>query len=182
MAYLCFVSRLDGIADLRWKYGEMLAMRLDDDAGAESGVEGVRARMVALAAQFPGALREIDVLELVEIRRRIASLDAVVAGASAEPWMEAMVLFHELARGALSAKRWLKGRRVVTPEMEAAYVLEAPTLGLAGEALHWTTELAAVACPPEGRVSRLVCSRVARTLGLTEVDVREMVFGAQASA
>jgi hypothetical protein len=134
--------------------------------------------MSALASRFPGALREIDRLELAEIRRRIERLEAVAAGAcDAEPWMEAMSLFHRLARGALCAKRWLAGRQSITPEIEAAYAVEAQNLEFAVEALGWQADLAAIARPPKGRVTSLVHARVAGALGVTEADARRMVFG-----
>src|SRR5271165_4003571 len=96
---------------LRDKYVEMVAMRVAHAAGQEEAAD-VRARMSALAARFPGALREIDDLDLVELRTRIAKLEGVLTGAlPTEPWMEAVALFHKMTRGALCAKRWLSGRK-----------------------------------------------------------------------
>ena len=103
----------DTLEQLRAKYAEMLSMRLAHESGVESEARA-RQRMAELASRFPGALREIDELELAVIRERIRRLDAALHGQSTvEPWMEAVGLFHSLARGALQAKRWLAGRKTV---------------------------------------------------------------------
>ena len=172
------------------KYGEMLSMRLAHDSGAESEARA-RERMAELASRFPGALREIDDLELGAIRDRIGRLDAALRGdAAVERSMEAVGLFHALARGALRAKRWLAGRKTVDPttvlEYERAIGDEAhgaPVSGtpgaeaLAADALSWSSELARIAAPPRGRIIDLVFGRLARTLGTTELEARYLVFG-----
>lgn len=94
-------------ADLRAKYEEMLALRRTDDGSYDP-----RARMAALAARFPGALREIDTLPLDEIEHRIEALTHAERDPShAKPWMKAQSRFHALTREALAAsqrdKRWL---------------------------------------------------------------------------
>jgi len=161
--------------DLRDKYAEMLAMRLLHAHGEEDAVE-VRDRMLALATRFPGALREIDRLELDEIRLRIERLDAVLQGsAEGDQWMEAVSVFHSLFRGALAVKRWLDGRRTVDASIEHAFA--AARVGLPREALGWEAQLAQVAEPPRGRVMHLVVERLALQLGTTERQARELVFG-----
>jgi hypothetical protein len=171
---------------LRFKYAEMLSMRLAHDEGEEDAARA-RQRMASLAAQFPGALREIDDLELAVIRDRIDRLDAVLRGeGEVERWMEAVGLFHALARGALHAKRWLAGRKTIDPATLTAYECEAaaavdggpaPGTGDAANALAWRTELARVAAPPRGRLMDLVFARLARALGTTENEARRLVFG-----
>jgi hypothetical protein len=180
LAYHSYVGLSEGIAELQEKYVEMLAMRLLEEIAKPSAEHraSVRARMSTLAARFPGSLRELDDLEISEIRRRISTLDGVVAGTSAvEPWMEAIALFHKLARGALWAKRWLRGRKSVSASLEAAYVVDALAVDFARDALVWRKELAAIAQPPAGRVMRLVFARVGEALNLTEAQARRVVFG-----
>jgi hypothetical protein len=178
------------LGQLSRKYAEMLSMRLAHDAGDESDARA-RERMAELAARFPGALREIDDLELGIIRHRIGQLDAVLRGeAEVEPWMEAVGLFHALARGALHAKRWLAGRKTVDLATVLDYESEvadgagndlaAPRAGrdaLAADALAWSSELARIAAPPRGRIMDLVFARVAQALGTTEPEARHLVFG-----
>ena len=174
----------DTLEQLRRKYGEMLSMRLAHDSGAESEARA-RQRMAELASRFPGSLREIDQLELAVIRERIDRLEAALRGeAPVERWMEAMGLFHSLARGALRAKRWLAGRKTVDAVTAAEYESNVgdptdPAVGASAVAdgLAWTSELARIAAPPRGRIMDLVFDRLARTLGTTEREARRLVFG-----
>jgi hypothetical protein len=137
-----------------------------------------RPRMAELARRFPGALRELDDLELLEIRRRLGALDAVLGEeGKIEPWMEALALFHSFARGALCAKQWLSGRKAVDRDVEQAFAVEVGSLLFPEEARAWTRELARIASPPLGRVTELVLARVAREMGTTEEEARGLVFG-----
>jgi hypothetical protein len=163
--------------ELLAKYGEMLAMRLAHDAGDEDPA-AVKERMAGLAARFPGALREIDELELGEIRRRIERLEAfLLSPEHEEPWMEAVGQFHLAARGALGAKRWLEGRKGVDARMEGEFLRQAATLPFSQELRTWAGDLACIASPPNGRVTDLVFARVARLLGTTDEEARRRVFG-----
>lgn len=182
------------LEQLRCKYVEMLSMRVAHDSGTEDDARA-RRRMAELAARFPGALREIDELELEVIRQRIDRLDAALRGdAAVERWMEAIGLFHALARGALGAKRWLAGRKSVDRSTVLEY--ESHVAGAAGrgafstspqaeqsdqaraaDALAWTAELAHIAAPPRGRIMDLVFARVAQALGTTDTEARHLVFG-----
>jgi hypothetical protein len=170
------VSR-EALEDLRRKYAQMLAMRLAHDAGDEDVLEA-RVHMAALSLRFPGALRELDDLELGEIRRRIAALDvAVREGGEVEGWMEAIALFHALARGALCAKRWLAKRKRVDAEVAGAYAAAVSGFEFPEDARGWACDLARIASPPRGRVTDLVFARVARELGTSERAARLLVFG-----
>jgi hypothetical protein len=165
------------IEELRDKYVTMLSMRVEHERGEEREGEP-RRRMAELAARFPGALREIDDLELEQIRARIAALEAVLGGEQpAEPWMEAIARFHALARGALCAKRWLAGRKRVDRRTEAAFAEAVEGLAFPDDARAWAGQLAEVAGPPRGRVMDVVFARVARELGMTERGARRLVFG-----
>ncbi|HEV3189143.1 MAG TPA: hypothetical protein VGY54_01530 [Polyangiaceae bacterium] len=163
--------------DLRAKYIEMLTMRLQHVAGTEVAAEA-RQRMARLAAVFPGSLREIDELALDEIRRRIEALDAVLQGKQrVEDWMEAIASFHSLARGALCAKRWLRGRKRLDPDEKAAYVSSLGLLAFPEDALAWADDLDRIASPTGGRLTNVVFARLARTLGVSERQARHLVFG-----
>lgn len=183
----------DTLEQLRAKYAEMLSMRLAHESGMESKARA-RQRMAELASRFPGALREIDELELAVIRDRIRRLDAALHGESrVERWMEAVGLFHSLARSALQAKRWLAGRKAVDAATVLAYEADvvdmteesgavdadAADRGAVDDRLAWRTELARIAAPPRGRIMDLVFARVAETLGTTELEARSLVFGAR---
>ncbi len=166
------------LVELRAKYAQMLAMRVAHASGDEDA-EDVRARMGEVAARFPGALREIDDLELAEIERRIAALDAVAqAKHEVEPWMEAVAMFHAMARGALCAKRWLGGRKRVDAGVVQAFEQGVAALAFPEDARGWSGELARIASPPRGRVMDVVFARLARELGTSERAARRLVFGA----
>lgn len=166
-------------AELLRKYKEMLSMRLAHAAGLEAPAQ-VRAQMIALSARFPGALREIDEMELDELRRRIAKLEGVLSGdCLPEPWMRAMAAFHALARGALVAKRWLGGRKQIDESVERGYVDALEHLDFPDDARVWKSDLRLVASPPQGRMTVLVLSRVAGALGITEQQARGLVFAAR---
>ncbi|HEY4016298.1 MAG TPA: hypothetical protein VGM06_23345 [Polyangiaceae bacterium] len=166
------VSRQE-LEELVHKYLEILSMRTAPQGEAET-----RARMSALARRFPGALRELDDLELPEILRRLAGLRAVLeAGAEVEAWMRAVAAFHALARGALSAKRWLSGRKDVDAGVEQAFAAALPKLAFPDDARVWQTELPRLALPPAGRVTNAVFALVARRTGVTEPEAQRLVFG-----
>ncbi len=171
------MGKLDVLEELRGKYAAMLAMRLEHDTGLEDATRA-RERMAELASKFPGALREIDDLEIKAIRARIAQLEEVIRGERAvEPWMEAIALFHSLARGALCAKRWLAGRKRVTDAIARAYERQVGDLAFPGDASVWAGDLASIAEPPRGRLMDLVFDRIALELGTSEREARHLIFG-----
>jgi hypothetical protein len=160
------------LARLRAKYEEMLRLR------AEGRDVDPRRALVALADEFPGALREIDDLPLEEIRARTIALARAEGEPSATlPWMRAVWRFHVLTRGALCAKRWLAGKKHVDVETRATFVREAGALCWGEDALAWDAELVRLAAPPRGRVTDLVFARLAKELGVDEAAARALVFG-----
>ena len=165
------------LEELRAKYAQMLEMRIAHAAGGVDE-DDARLQMAELASRFPGSLRETDDLELTEIRRRIDALDEVLhARREVEPWMEALALFHSMARGALSAKRWLGGRKRVDAEVELAFGRGVAHLPFPEDARDWGGHLARIASPPRGRLTDLVFARLAETLGTSERAARRLVFG-----
>jgi hypothetical protein len=73
--------------------------------GAGAGDAEARAALRALAAEWPGALKELDTLPTDEIERRAA----LCAAGGDEPWMAWMVRYHELMRAALAIRRGENG-------------------------------------------------------------------------
>lgn len=174
MAPIAATQELEG---LLVKYRELLAIRLADNVFHE-GAATVQARMADLASRFPGSLRELDDMELDEIRLRTGALEAAVRDpARIQRWMEAVSLFHSLTRGALRAKRWLAGRKRVDAELERSYAAWIDGLESSDEARAWAGDLACIVTPPRGRVSGAVLARVGRRLGTTEREAALLVFG-----
>jgi len=165
----------DELVELLGKYEEMLRMRLEDEA-APGG--DPRREMAALAARFPGALRELDEAPLAAIRGRIEELSRCVAdGARPASWMLATALFHRLMRGALAAKRWLGARRHVDAELTRAFLEEITGSPFASDARAWASDLARIAAPPRGRVTDVVFERIAEQLGVPTDEARRLVVG-----
>jgi hypothetical protein len=164
------------LEELRVKYARMLAMRLEHVSGEEDA-DQVRGRMAELATRFPGALRELDDLDLDEIRRRVDALERALAGDEPERWIAAVARFHALTRGALCAKRWLGKRREIDASVQAAYLDATPRLEYPDDAHAWSADLRLIASPPRGRITHAVLARVAVELGTNEDEVRRMIFG-----
>ena len=169
-----------GPRELRDKYERMYALR-EANARAKTDPRSpepdTRAELARLAEEFPGALREIDQLPLGTIRERIVALSALekLPGTPA-PWMIAQVAFHRHARGALAAKRWLAGRKDVTPAMHADFA----RAHAGHDAALFASDLRSVARPPRGRIVDLVFEHVARALDVTPTEARALVLGAAA--
>ncbi len=180
------IPSLDDLAALLAKYAEIERLRVAHLGASEPDP---RRAMAALAARFPGALREIDDLPLEEIRSRLGALerarDLVVRGDDARAlpqWMVAMSLFHALARGALAAKRWLAGRKHVDDDVRAAFARAAARMRITTDAAAWAPELAEVATPPRGRLMDLVFARLAARLAIDDAEARRLIFGEPRSA
>jgi hypothetical protein len=143
--------------------------------------------MARIADEWPGALRELDMLPRGEIERRIVVLTCVERETSsretpsretqraAHAWIHAQCLFHRLARGALLAKKWLAKRKAVGDRERAAFV-RAMRGREKRDALAWADALERIATPPRGRVLDLVYARVATELGVSDAAARAMIF------
>jgi transcriptional regulator of acetoin/glycerol metabolism len=162
------------LASLRTKYERLLALReLHDRAKSDASfVEpDPRAEMTSLARTWPGSLRELDELPLDVIRTRISALDGALRDPSrTEQWMIAQAAFHRLARGALSAKRWLGKRKRITSAVRDDFDAHAPR-----DARAWREALADVASPPRGRLMDLVFARLASELHVSIAEARRLV-------
>ncbi len=138
--------------------------------------------MSALAAEFPGSLREADDLPPELLAERLAELAATLEGGPTLEWMERVSRFHTLARGALVTKRWLAGRRAIDGAVTASFDAAFAALD-GGEGVRaWRDDLAAVASPPRGRMTTLVFERMARECPRSAAELRAIVFGARWTA
>ena len=76
-----------------------------------------RAAMVAIAEQFPGALREWQALPIAELSRRRAHVQALMDGAGgdtlggSEPWVGYSIDLHAWLRLILALRRWVGSGR-----------------------------------------------------------------------
>lgn len=133
--------------------------------------------MAQLAEEFPGSLREMDTLPLEIITGRIRALcSAERDSRNVEAWMGAQALFHRLARGALAAKRWLRGSRRITVSRRASFQEALPTMPRGADAALFLGELERIAAPPRGRLMDVVHAKLAEMLGVTNLEARELVL------
>jgi hypothetical protein len=101
----------EGLDALASKYRTLMALRARRDAG---GAPATRDELRALAARFPGCLRELDTLGRDELARRATAAAAAAAGGAREPWMEWIAGYHALMTDALAARA--RGEDVEAPE------------------------------------------------------------------
>ena len=156
------------------KYREMRRMRAEHAAGLASDP---KPEMRALAARFPGALREIDELPYERIEERIDVLEAVLrAETDAPAWARYAVDYHGFLRAALRIKRACTG----CPTVDDAIALvcgtyrpadDEPSLEAIGE-----DGIRAIVRPDRGRLNPWVYARVAELHGVTPDDVRLALF------
>jgi hypothetical protein len=95
------IPSAEGLKALAAKYQRLTALRARRDG---DGAPATRDELRALAAEFPGCLRELDTLGPAELHRRTSACAAVAAGAAPEPWMAWIDGYHTLMRRALAAR------------------------------------------------------------------------------
>ena len=144
----------EALAALARKYRTIAELRrLKLRTGEHTPREALR----SLAREFPGALRELDVLPLDEVCHRAAALEAAARDLPPEPWMRWMARHHALLRAALRIKA--HGRHGPLDPSKAAE--------LAAEEGVDASFALRCARPPAGRLGRLVMERLAEETGAT---------------
>lgn len=180
---MCDVD-LRGLCD---KYERILALRLAHDLARDSRDAFAESpspqdAMRELARRFPGALRELDRLPVEVIRTRIDELRSAQENPmKRQAWMSAQARFHALARGALAAKQWLRGRPL-SVDLKCAFLCALDEMPSGNDARIWAFELESLASPPRGRLMDVVYAKLASELG-TNADptvnlalARDLVF------
>jgi len=142
----------DTLRALARKYESLAAWRGGRDG---AGPAATRDALRALAAEFPGCLRELDTLGAVELARRAAACAGAADDPGAlEPWMAWVDGYHALIRRALAAR-------------EARARGEAP----GGDAFE-----AAVLAPPGGRMGVVVMRVLAVRFGVPAATIAAALF------
>jgi hypothetical protein len=133
----------------------------------------MRRDMRVLAAEFPGALRELDALPIEELERRLVAVQAALQGAPAETWIDWMHRYHERMRWALAAKRRIGGRRQLgAADVQRLADALAVEHGSAGRADLVSDVLA----PARGRISLVVARSLERDFGLAPDTLLPTLF------
>jgi hypothetical protein len=139
-----------------------------------------KAEMSALAAAFPGALRELDRVPLPLIEQRLASLQAVVEGrAPLVAWMTLQIAYHGFMRAVLRLRRGLlsvsecdlSDPRACLQRLAYIAASDEP----APERLD-ATALSIIRSPPGGRLNPWVMEQVARHLAVCPADIERALF------
>ena len=139
-------------AALARKYAALVELRARRDAGGDPRGGG---DLRALAAEFPGCLRELDTLGLPELERRARLTATASADARAsEPWIEWIGAYHALMRDALALR---DPARAGTVAVDAAFA-------------------AAVRAPPHGRVGVVVLRALAARFGVPAATIASALF------
>lgn len=99
-------GRIHKVRDLLRKYQTILALRQGRTEVAP------KATLQALAAEFPGALRELDRISMELLEMRIVELEQVVAGGPDRTWMRVQNAFHALLRQERAHRRRPQGEAV----------------------------------------------------------------------
>jgi hypothetical protein len=148
-------------AALARKYAALVELRHRRDQGGDPAGGG---RLRALAAEFPGCLRELDTLGRAELERRAAVCAAAAAGGPTEPWMDWIAGYHALMRGALAARAAAEG-----PGAAAAASVAA---GLPVDDAFVRDVLA----PPGGRMGVVVFRALAVRFGTPAATIAAALF------
>lgn len=145
----------DAVASLTEKYQRLVALRRAPPS-AEPPTEAMR----ALAARWPGALRELDRLPIEALEARLAALAA--ADPEAPPrWVLRDDAWHRTMAAALRARALLRGARHPDPAR-----CEAIAKALDPDAPD-PAFVSAVAAPPAGRLGWVVAAALAPRFGVS---------------
>jgi hypothetical protein len=166
------------LEDLANKYESLVRLRANRDHQASSNGNGahhasVRDLLRELSRRFPGSLRELDTLGLLELQRRAKVARAAAAGGAREPWMAWILAFHRLTAAALLIKRDLAARRRGRPVNEGASRKQATELA------RFTLEpplVASLIHPPGGRLAPVVLRELARRFAVEPRALSETLF------
>ncbi|MBK8258231.1 MAG: hypothetical protein IPK82_36880 [Polyangiaceae bacterium] len=155
---------------LVYKYLTLLSLRLSRERG-EPPPE--KAFFVRFAAQYPGALYELDRLPITGIQARIQGLKAALSGAPVEPWMYPMATYHALYRAALFIKRRSSKTRPLSTD-ERTRLAE-----IATKAAQIQVEISLVehiTKGTQGRIAPIVLQETARRHGQDPVSLLTSLF------
>jgi predicted nucleic acid-binding protein len=161
---------------LRAKYRTMRTLRIQ--ASTEPELD-TRARLSLLAAEFPGALRELDQLPMEWIEGRLRAIEQTIEhDLEPERWMRLQVAYHGFMRAVLRIRRLSLGRpRSITDVAHELAALpyepaadEPPVVRFAAK------DLDAIRRPPGGRLNPWVFAQVAKDHGVTAEVVEKALF------
>lgn len=162
------------VVALRGKYQRMLEMRRLNDSGVEHDARGL---MRELAAEFPGALREIDVLPLATIEERLRALDDVILrGGDVALWMRCVADYHAMLRAALRIKRLALPRHDLVAALAGLAGAYVPRAGEPRIEEFDTVMLGAVLNPTAGRLNPWLYRLLEQRHGIPTGELDRLLF------
>jgi hypothetical protein len=164
----------DELRALARKYDTLADLRNRREAG---GGVAPRGELLALAREFPGALRELDTLPRAEIERRREEIRAALLGNAVAPWMTWLIAYHATMRAALFIKGRLARSRTRGAEIPAELAREIAR-DAEGHAQVPIDELfvQTVAEPPARRVNAAVFDRLGREFSVPADEMWQTLF------
>lgn len=157
------------LALLAEKLRELLVLRA-------LGVENPpRDRLRALAARFPGALRELDRVPVELLTQRLDAVEAALVGGAIPPWAKATSRYHGWLRVALRLRAEAARSEEAALAWAAGYVPAFP--GDPGPERLEVGVLRSLLTPPGGRLAQVAVSLVAEEEGTTPAAISGLLFG-----
>ncbi|HVZ73636.1 MAG TPA: hypothetical protein VHJ20_14755 [Polyangia bacterium] len=139
------------------KYATLVELRRRRDEGGDPFGGGT---LRALAAEFPGCLRELDTLGLPELERRAA----VTASKGDEPWVAWIGAYHSLMRAALAV-------RSAPPDANLISIATAA----AGFSID-ESFVSSIQSPPQGRMSVVIFRVLASRFKVPAIEISSALF------
>jgi hypothetical protein len=143
-------------------------------AGYSDASDEALAAFRPIASEFPGALREYQMVPQGELDRRAEALERAAEGGPRQPWMDWMHGYHALMRAALAIKRRLARARIPSEARARAIAEEVSAAGAPVDAAF----VRAVARPPDGRINVVVFARLGALTGVAPDEIWEALFPA----
>ena len=155
------------------KYRVMRRMR---DEAQLCEMAAARRDMAALAARFPGALRELDELPPALLETRLHAIEVAIEQAEPQRWMLLQAGYHGFMRAALRIRRLIRAYDGPLSLLELAGACYVPAEDEPPLARFGQAELGVIAKPPGGRLNPWVFAQVARDHDTSPEAVRSALF------
>ena len=162
----------DALRNLARKYRTLAELRR---AKARGETPPAREVFRILALEFPGALRELDTVRLVELDARATALESAAAGipGAFASWMGWLHGYHLWMRVALMIKPRVV--RLANLEHEAAQRIASDVARRMGVDIELEF-VTLIAKPPGGRIRPVVLARLAALHAVSIEEIRDALF------
>jgi hypothetical protein len=169
------VDHAADIAALQRKYAALLRLRLSQvERGDRPASAAPVAELRRLATEFPGVLRELEVLDDTALNERYTATGLALHEGRPQTWMRWMSEYHGMMAFALSIKRVLSKQREPSEARCAELWFQHSHRGKR-HALDPSC-IAAIASPPRGRLNVWVFGELGRRFGVDADTIERTLF------